>query len=191
MRIEAVAVFCGSRRGAHPAYGEAARLLGRRLAEKNVRLVYGGGNVGLMGLVADAALAAGGKVKGIIPHFLHEKEGMHRGVNDLVVTNSMHERKELMYENADAFLILPGGLGTFDELMEIMTWRQLHLHDKPIVIVNINDWARHLIAALWATIDQGLADASARGLFSVTSTISEALELLGLSGHASQVSALA
>jgi len=179
MTIAAAAVFCGSRHGSVPAFGEAAREMGAGLAERNIHLVYGGGAVGLMGVVADAALRAGGNVTGIIPTFLHDREVMNDKVTDLIVTESMHERKRLMFAKADAFLVLPGGLGTFDELMEIMTWRQLSLHDKPIVIVNIANWAVHIVAALEAAIEQGLADPSARGLYEVVESVSEALAVLG------------
>ncbi|MFC0502790.1 LOG family protein [Asaia krungthepensis] len=179
MTIAAAAVFCGSRHGSVPAFGEAAREMGAGLAERNIHLVYGGGAVGLMGVVADAALRKGGEVTGIIPTFLHDREVMNDKVTDLIVTESMHERKRLMFAKADAFLILPGGLGTFDELMEIMTWRQLSLHDKPIVIVNIANWAVHVVAALEAAIEQGLADPSARGLYQVVQSVPEALAVLG------------
>lgn len=178
MTIAAAAVFCGSRLGFLPAFTEAARETGAGLAERGIHLVYGGGAVGLMGVVAEAALEAGGAVTGIIPEFLHDREVMNERVTDLVVTGSMHERKRLMFAQADAFLILPGGLGTFDELMEIMTWRQLSLHDKPIVIVNVANWAVHVIAALEAAIEQGLADPSARALYQVVNDVPAAFDAL-------------
>ncbi|GBR05033.1 TIGR00730 family Rossman fold protein [Asaia siamensis] len=179
MTIAAAAVFCGSRHGAWPEFAEAARATGKGLAERHIHLVYGGGAVGLMGVVAEAALSAGGEVTGIIPTFLHDREVMNDRVTDLIVTESMHERKRLMFAKADAFLILPGGLGTFDELMEILTWRQLSLHDKPILIVNVANWAVHVIAALEASIEQGLADPSARRLYTVVSSVTEAFDVLG------------
>ncbi|WP_025886712.1 LOG family protein [Asaia prunellae] len=179
MTIAAAAVFCGSRHGSRPEFGEAAREMGAGLARQRIHLVYGGGAVGLMGVVAEAALGAGGRVTGIIPSFLHDREVMNDGVTELIITESMHERKRLMFARADAFLVLPGGLGTFDELMEILTWRQLSLHDKPILIVNIANWAEHVIAALEASIQQGLADSSARQLYRVVPSVSEALEILG------------
>ncbi|GBR00190.1 TIGR00730 family Rossman fold protein [Asaia lannensis] len=179
MTIAAAAVFCGSRHGNVHAFGEAARAMGKGLAERDIHLVYGGGAVGLMGVVASAALEAGGKVTGIIPTFLHDREVMNEQVTDLIVTDSMHERKRLMFAQADAFLVLPGGLGTFDELMEIMTWRQLSLHDKPILIVNVANWAVHVIAALEAAIEQGLADPSASRLYQVVPDVDTALEVLG------------
>ncbi len=160
----AVAVFCGSRFGNDPAYAEAAEAIGRGLAEAGIRLIYGGGKVGLMGVVADAALAAGGAVHGVIPRFLQDREVMHDGV-ELLVTDSMHSRKQRMFEQAHAFLVLPGGLGTFDELFEILTWRQLRLHDKPILIVDVAGWAHTLIWTIDRAIADGFADPSARALF--------------------------
>ncbi len=163
--LPSVAVFCGSRFGSNPAYAEAAGAIGRGLAERGIRLIYGGGKVGLMGVVADAALAADGAVHGVIPRFLQNREVMHDGVEDLLVTDSMHTRKQRMFEAADAFLVLPGGLGTFDELFEILTWRQLGLHDKPILIVDVQGWAQALVATVDRAIADGFADPSVRALF--------------------------
>ncbi len=180
-----VAVFCGSRFGAEPAYRTAAEMLGRGLAEAGIRLIYGGGKVGLMGVVADAALAAGGAVTGVIPHFLQSREAVHAGVTDLTVTDSMHERKQRMFADAGAFLVLPGGLGTFDEFFEIVTWRQLRLHDKPILVVDVLGWARSLIGTIDGAIAGGFADASARALFEHLPDVPAALaRLSGLSGPA-------
>jgi len=177
-QIAAVAVFCGSRFGADPAYLEAARALGASLAEAGLKLIYGGGKVGLMGALADAAITAGGEVSGIIPHFLAAREIMHEAVTDLTVTDSMHSRKQSMFSEADAFVVLPGGLGTFDETIEIITWRQLRLHDKPIIIVNVQGWADRLVAALDGAIRDGFADPSARGLFTLAPDVEAALKLL-------------
>lgn len=135
--VRAVCVYCGSGHGENPVYADAARVLGRALAEANIGLVYGGGGLGLMGEVARATLEAGGKVTGIIPEFLTEREQMLREVTDLVVTADMHERKKLMFERSDAFVALPGGIGTLEELVEQLTWSQLGQHTKPIVIANI------------------------------------------------------
>ena len=173
--LSSVAVFCGSRFGNAPAVAT-----GRGLAEAGIRLIYGGGKVGLMGAVADAALAAGGAVSGIIPHFLQTREIMHAGVADLTITDSMHSRKQQMFAEADAFLVLPGGLGTFDEAFEILTWRQLRLHDKPILIVDVAGWARPLIAAIDAAIADGFADASTRALFEHVPDVPAALARLGV-----------
>ena len=139
--IRSVVVFCGSRMGVDPAAHAAAAAMGSGLAAAGIRLVYGGGRNGLMGVVADAALAGGANVTGIIPDFLRGQEAAHHGVSDLVVTTTMHDRKTRMYTLADAFVTLPGGLGTLDETVEVITWRQLRLHDKPILVVDVNGWA--------------------------------------------------
>lgn len=132
-----VCVYCGSGHGANPAYAAAARILGRSLTEAGLGLVYGGGSLGLMGEVARATLEAGGHVTGIIPTFLTEREHMLKEVNDLIVTRDMHERKQLMFERSVAFVALPGGIGTLEELVEQLTWSQLGRHDKPVIIANI------------------------------------------------------
>ncbi|GAN55353.1 lysine decarboxylase family protein [Tanticharoenia sakaeratensis NBRC 103193] len=157
---------------------QAARELGMGLAQAGITLVYGGGNVGLMGSVADGAISRNGAVYGVIPTFLRDREVMHHGVMDLEVTETMHERKTRMFARADVFLILPGGLGTFDELMEIMTWRQLGLHDKPILIVDIAGWSRFVVAAVDAAIAQGFASPTARDLFEVVPDVAAALSRL-------------
>jgi uncharacterized protein (TIGR00730 family) len=134
---KSVAVFCAAAEGARPAYRATAEELGRTLAEQGIGLIYGGAKVGLMGAVADAALAGGGKVVGVIPHVLVDKEVAHEGVTELHVTSTMHTRKALMAERADAFLILPGGFGTFEEMFEVLAWQTLKIHSKPVVLLNI------------------------------------------------------
>ncbi|MGE0767647.1 MAG: TIGR00730 family Rossman fold protein [Hyphomicrobiaceae bacterium] len=137
-----VCVFCGSGPGRDEAYVEAARRFGTALAQTDLGLVYGGGGLGLMGEVARSVLAAGGYVTGIIPEFLRNKERMLRDVDEMIVTSNMHERKQHMFEHSDAFVALPGGIGTLEELVEQMTWAQLGQHDKPIVLANVaNFWA--------------------------------------------------
>ncbi len=136
-RVESVCVYCGSGNGTSPAYALAARKLGKALAEHNIRLVYGGGSLGLMGEVAKSVLGAGGKVTGIIPEFLGAKEKMLKDVDELIVVDDMHVRKKLMFERSDAFVALPGGIGTLEELVEQLTWSQLGRHTKPIVVANI------------------------------------------------------
>ncbi|MCX2560582.1 TIGR00730 family Rossman fold protein [Acetobacter farinalis] len=173
--LNAVAVFCGSRFGKNPLYKQAAQSVGQTLAGAGIRLVYGGGAHGLMGVVADATLAAGGTVTGVIPDFLESREKMHEGVAELIVTESMHSRKQIMFSRADAFWILPGGFGTFDEMMEILTWKQLGRHSKPIVLINVAGWANTLLAALDDAVEQGFASASARAMLQAVPDIETAL----------------
>jgi uncharacterized protein (TIGR00730 family) len=162
-----VAVFCGSRLGQAEAYAAAARSLGHGLAKAGMRLVFGGGRVGLMGILADAALAAGGAVIGVIPDFLTRRELAHPGVEDMVVTTSMHARKKLMFDLADAFVTLPGGLGTLDETVEILTWRQLGLHQKPVLLCDVHAAAAPLHHLIEAAIAAGFAPAEASGFYEI------------------------
>src|SRR5580700_8634142 len=150
--IHSVCVFCGSHPGNQPAYRAAAEEFGRSLAQAGMRLIYGGGRIGLMGAIADAALAAGGAVIGVIPEFLTRWEVAHDVTTELFVTDSMDSRKRRMFELADSFVSFPGGLGTIDETFEILTWRQLKLHDKPILICDIAGSAAPLLAMVEATI---------------------------------------
>lgn len=143
--IRRLCVFCGSSAGGNPAYAEAARGLGRLLAAEKIRLVYGGGNIGLMGLIADEVLARGGEVIGVIPHGLAVKEVAHERLTELHVVDSMHTRKAMMEELSDGFIALPGGLGTFEEILEIITWSQLGIHDKPCGILNVAGYYDRLI----------------------------------------------
>jgi uncharacterized protein (TIGR00730 family) len=136
--VRNVCVYCGSGLGLNPAYKEAARKLGAALAGNNLGLVYGGGSLGLMGEVARSTLDHGGRVTGIIPNFLVEKEAMLRDVDDIIVTENMHQRKQLMFDRSDAFVALPGGVGTLEELVEQLTWVQLGRHAKPVVVANID-----------------------------------------------------
>jgi uncharacterized protein (TIGR00730 family) len=147
-RIRTICVYCGSSPGVRPQHLLAAEKLGRLLAEADIGLVYGGGDIGLMGAVARATLAAGGHVTGIIPKFLVDREAMLSDVQELVVTADMHERKRLMFERSDAFVALPGGVGTLEELVEQMTWAQLGRHDKPILIADLDGFWTPLIALL-------------------------------------------
>ena len=136
-RLTSLCVYCGSGLGTNPAYEEAARILGRSMADSDVRLVYGGGSVGLMGTLARAVLDGGGSVTGIIPRFLQSRERPMAELTELIVTEDMHQRKMLMFEKADAFVALPGGVGTLEELVEQMTWAQLGRHEKPVLLANI------------------------------------------------------
>lgn len=173
-----VAVFCGSRAGHDPAWLQAAHQLGHGLGTAGIRLIYGGGRVGLMGAVADAAIAAGGEVLGVIPEFLTRMEVAHTGLAALEITDSMHTRKRLMFDQADAFITLPGGLGTLDETVEIITWHQLHLHRKPVLICNVRGWADTLLAAFERTITDGFASPSARDLYEVLPDVAATLARL-------------
>ncbi|MBL7863292.1 MAG: TIGR00730 family Rossman fold protein [Cyclobacteriaceae bacterium] len=150
-----VCVFCGSSTGADPVYADIARETGRRIAQTGHQLIYGGGNIGLMGLVADAALLAGGRVTGVIPDFLQNREVGHKGLTDLVVVQSMHERKKRMADMADVFVALPGGWGTLDELAEILTWRQLGLIDQPVGLLNVDSFFSPLVAQMKLMSDKG------------------------------------
>ena len=144
-KLHSICVCCGSSVGVRPTYAEAARQIGMELAREQIRLVYGGGDVGLMGTVARSVIAHGGSVTGIIPKFLQRRENMLAEVEDLIVTDDMHERKRLMFEHADAFIALPGGVGTLEELVEQLTWAQLGQHKKPIVLANVDGfWTRFL-----------------------------------------------
>jgi uncharacterized protein (TIGR00730 family) len=165
--IRSVAVFCGSRAGHTPAFRLAAAELGHGLARAGMQLVYGGGRVGLMGAMADATLAAGGRVVGVIPDFLQQWEVAHQGIDELIVTDSMHTRKRRMFELADAFVSFPGGLGTFDETFEMLTWRQLRLHDKPILICDVAGSAGALLALIDGAIGDGFAPPETRSFFEV------------------------
>lgn len=177
--IHTVAVFCGSQPGDSAVFREAAEALGRGLAEAGIGLVYGGGRIGLMGALADAAIAAGGHVVGVIPDFLTRREVAQEAVSEMVVTDSMHSRKRRMFELADAFISLPGGLGTLDETVEIITWRLLDLHHKPIVLCNVDGSAEPLLAAIDAAIGRGFARSDVRRLYLVADGVAETLELLG------------
>ncbi len=152
--MKSICVYCGSNAGSKPAYSERAIALGTRLAKENLTLVYGGGNVGLMGIVADAVLAAGGEVVGVIPQQLVDWEVAHRGVTKLEVVGSMHERKARMFDLADAFVALPGGFGTLDEMFEMLTWRQLGLGDKPCAFLDVDGFYAPLIAMMDRMVDE-------------------------------------
>jgi uncharacterized protein (TIGR00730 family) len=143
--VERICVYCGSGSGENPAHAKAARTLGKALADADIGLVYGGGNIGLMGEIAHAVLENGGHVTGIIPEFLVKWEVALENVSEMIVTDSMHERKQLMFEKSDAFVALPGGVGTLEELVEQLTWSQLGQHSKPMVLLNIDDFWRPLL----------------------------------------------
>ncbi len=153
--LRSICVYCGSNAGARPEYAAAAEALGRAIADSGTRLVYGGGAIGLMGILARAVMAAGGAVTGIIPQFLKDREVMLRDVSDLIVTVDMHERKRLMFERSDAFVALPGGIGTLEEVVEMMTWAQLDQHVKPIFILNLNGFWDPLVGLFRHMAEEG------------------------------------
>ncbi len=176
--VRAVCVFCGSRAGADPAYARAAGRLGTLLAEQEVRLIFGAGGIGLMGVMADAALAAGGEVVGVIPTFLRRPEVAHEGVSEQIEVATMHERKHRMFDLADGFVVLPGGLGTLDETFEIITWKQLRLHAKPIVIVDVSGYWGGLQRLVDDVVESGFADPTISELFSVVRSAEDVLPTL-------------
>ena len=176
--VRSVAVFCGTRLGHSPVHRAAAAAFGTGLAESGLSLVYGGGSIGLMRAVADAALEAGGIVHGVIPDFLSRSEKPHPGLTTLEITDSMHARKRRMFELADAFVTLSGGLGTLDETVEVLTWRQLGLHDKPILLLDLDGWARPFVALVESVIRQGFVAPADRRLFEVVGDVAAALRLL-------------
>ena len=148
MKIKALTVFCGSKSGNNPSFLSAAAALGNLLAQENIELVYGGGNKGLMGAVANGCLDQGGKVIGIMPKLLLEWEAQHTGLTELIITENMHDRKKILYEKGDAGLVLPGGMGTLDELFEMLTWNNLKIHNKKVYIINVNGYYDAMIQLL-------------------------------------------
>ena len=173
-----ICVFCGSRPGDDPAFSAAAQDLGAVIAREKWRLVYGAGDVGLMGEVARATQSAGGATFGVIPVHLMEKEVGKRDLSHFVITENMHERKKVMFMNADAIVTLPGGAGSLDEFFEVMTWRQLGLHNKPIYLLNINNYWAPLIALVEHMIAKGFADASFRDYMSVVDGVPDLTDAL-------------
>ena len=176
--VKSVCVYCGSSGQVDEIFKQSATALGKIFAEAGIRVVFGGGRVGLMGLVSDAAMMHGGTVIGIIPEHIAEKEIAHSGLTELHVVESMHERKQMMVDRADAFVILPGGLGTMDEFFEILTWWQLGLHDKPIVIANIDGYWTPLLALIDNIIDHKFARQSDREYLSVVDRVEDILDAL-------------
>jgi uncharacterized protein (TIGR00730 family) len=176
--IKRLCVYCGSSDRTDAVYRDAAHCLGRILGEAGIELVYGGGRIGLMGLVADAVLRAGGRVVGIIPAHLHDAEIGHHGVSELIVVGSMHERKQRMFEMSDAFAVLPGGLGTLDETFEVITWKQLRLHDKPIIIVDVAGYWSGFQTLVEHVVAKGFAGSAVFGLFRTVSRVEDVLPAL-------------
>lgn len=176
--IKSLCVYCGSSDRGSPTHHDAALRLGGIMAKAGVRLVYGGGRIGMMGRIADAVMERGGEVIGIIPQFLEQVEVGHSGVTQLIVTDNMHDRKQKMAEMSDAFLIMPGGLGTLEETFEILTWKQLGLHQKPIIIADIDGYWHHLTELIDHMIAESYAKEENRALFQVIDSIDELLPAL-------------
>ncbi len=176
--VESVCVFCGASSGLDRAHRAAAARLGALLARRGLRMVFGGGGIGLMGAAADAALAAGGEVVGVVPAHLAKRELTHRGVTELHVVEDMHSRKRLMLELADAFAVLPGGVGTLDEAFEVITSKQLGIHDKPILLLDAAGYWRPMIELVDAVVRAGFATGATAGLFTVAATPEALIEAL-------------
>ncbi|MFM9972916.1 MAG: TIGR00730 family Rossman fold protein [Burkholderiales bacterium] len=177
--VKSLCVFCGSSPGAQPAYLQAASDLGTLLAQNNIQLVYGGGNLGLMGKVADSCMAAGGEVIGIIPKHLLDREHGHRHISRLEVVSSMHERKARMAELANGFVALPGGIGTLEELFEVLTWAQLGIHGKPVALINVANYFDPLLALLDHAVAEGFFASRHRRLLISADRPQEVLQFLG------------
>jgi uncharacterized protein (TIGR00730 family) len=176
--MKSITVFCGSSFGSDEIYKEQATLLGQTLAKRNIQLIYGGANVGLMGAVADGALSSGGKVIGVLPHFLQSKEIAHQQLTELVLVETMHERKTKMNELCNGVIVLPGGYGTLEEFFEMITWAQLGLHKKPIAILNIDGFYDDLINLVKTMVDKGFLKQINRDMLLISDTIDELLEMM-------------
>jgi uncharacterized protein (TIGR00730 family) len=175
-------VFCGSAPGARASYSLAAEELGRALAERSITMVYGGGRLGLMGIVADATLKAGGRVIGVIPRMLIERELAHPGLTRQHVVTTMHERKTLMAELSDGFVGLPGGMGTFDELVEIVTWAQLGLHAKPVILANVENYFAPMYGMLDYAVQEGFVTAESRARWRNADSVTRVMQILAGEG---------
>ena len=178
MEIRNVAVFCASATGTDPAFAEAAAELGRGLAGRGVGLIYGGANVGLMHAVAAACMGAGGRVIGVIPHVLVDKEVANHGLTELHVVDTMHTRKALMGDRADAFVILPGGYGTMEEMFEVLAWQTIGLHTKPVLLLNTSGFYDPLLAFLDGCVAQGVLRPGSRAVLRVANSVGEVMEML-------------
>lgn len=167
--VKAICVYCGANAGASPRFAEQARVLAKALVERNLALVYGGGNVGLMGIIADEVLRLGGEVTGVIPTALVEREVGHTGLTRQFIVKDMHERKAMMAQLSDGFIAMPGGLGTLEELFEMLTWSQLGIHNKPIGVLNVDGYYDHLVGFIRHATEQGLVRPQHAGLMLVES----------------------
>jgi hypothetical protein len=183
MELKSVCVFCGSRNGNRPDYLAGARALGAELARRGLTLVYGGTSVGLMGAMADAALAQGGKVVGVLPRVLSDREIAHPSLTELHLVDSMHTRKAMMAERADAFIAMPGGIGTFEELFEVTTWAQLGIHHKPIGLLNVADFYGPLLALMRRAVEEGFVPEARAQPFACDPSPAALLEQLQKTGQ--------
>lgn len=176
--IKSVCIYCGSRPGKNGKFSELAREVGQNLAENNIRMIYGGGSVGLMGIAARSVIEKGGEVIGIIPKHLADEEVSQPGLTDLFVVDNMHQRKRMMFDHSDAFVILPGSIGTLDETLEIITWRQLRLHDKPIVIINKDNYWEPFFQMMNNIVAEEFISDDVHDLYQVINEPEELLPLL-------------
>jgi uncharacterized protein (TIGR00730 family) len=190
-KAKSLCVFCGSRNGRQAGFVGAAERLGRILAASGVRLIYGGGGIGLMGTIARSTMENGGQTVGIVPGFLRKLEVQQEGLTQLIVTETMHERKWLMYDMADAFAVLPGGIGTLEELTELLSWRHLRVHEKPIVIINLDHYWDPLLDLFEHAMSEEFAARSLRNEYAVVDRVEDVLAAAGLlSGPAPARSAM-
>lgn len=179
--IKTICVYCGSGKGKNPVHVAAATELGQKMAQMGIGLVYGAAVIGIMGTVAEAVLKAGGHAVGIVPHHIVDIEAPHMNLSELHMVNTMHERKQMMVDRSDAFVIFPGGLGTLDETFEILTWKQLKLHDKPVIIANINGFWDKLLQLIDYQIAEGFVRPEYRHIFEVANNVDDIFKILKIS----------
>ena len=172
-RIKSICVYCGSRLGLSNEYTDNAKILGKKIAYNNLKLVYGGGNIGLMGILAESCKQNGGQILGVIPYNLTKKEQGKQNISSYIITEDMHERKKVMYMNSDMIIALPGGIGTLEELFEMLTWKQLGFHKKPIYLLNILDYWDSLLDLLDIMIKKGFLEKESNNYFKVCETVDE------------------
>ena len=172
-RIKSICVYCGSRLGLSNEYTDNAKILGKKIAYNNLKLVYGGGNIGLMGILAESCKQNGGQILGVIPYNLTKKEQGKQNISNYIITEDMHERKKIMYMNSDMIIALPGGIGTLEELFEMLTWKQLGFHKKPIYLLNILDYWDSLLDLLDIMIKKGFLEKESNNYFKVCETVDE------------------
>ena len=172
-RIKSICVYCGSRLGLSNEYTDNAKILGKKIAYNNLKLVYGGGNIGLMGILAESCKQNGGQILGVIPYNLTKKEQGKQNISSYIITEDMHERKKVMYMNSDMIIALPGGIGTLEELFEMLTWKQLGFHKKPIYLLNILDYWDSLLDLLDIMIKKGFLEKESNSYFKVCETVDE------------------